>query len=55
MQLSTNDRIATIEAELFNLRTRNQKFIPLVRTRAQKARAPTVEEAEAEDGIRDLE
>ena len=48
-QLSTNDRIATIEAELFNLRARNQKFIPLVRTRAQKARAPTVEEAEEED------
>ena len=48
-QLSTNDRIATIEAELFNLRARNQKFIPLVRTRAQKARAPTVEVEEEED------
>jgi len=48
-QLSTSDRIATIEAELFNLRARNQKFTPLVRTRAQKARAPTVEETDDED------
>lgn len=47
-QLSTSDRIATIEAELFNLRARN-KFTPLVRTRAQKARAPTIDEEEEED------
>ena len=48
-QLSTSDRIATIEAELFNLRTRNQKFTPLVRTRAQTAKAPIAEESDDED------
>ena len=48
-QLSTSDRIATIEAELFNLRSRNPKFVPLARTRAQKARAVTIEEVEDED------
>jgi hypothetical protein len=48
-QLSTNDRIATIEAELFNLRARKQKFTPLVRTRAQKAREPTIDETDEED------
>ena len=48
-QLSTSDRIATIEAELYNLRARNPKFIPVARTRAQKARAATVEELEEED------
>lgn len=50
-QLSTTDRIATIEAELFNLRARNAKFIPLARTRAQRARAGITdieEESEAE-------
>jgi len=47
-QLSTSDRIATIEAELFNLRARN-KFTPLVRTRAQKAREPTLDETDDED------
>jgi hypothetical protein len=44
-------RIATIEAELFNLRARNTKFIPLARTRAQRARAGITdieEESEAE-------
>ena len=49
-QLSTSDRIATIEAELYNLRSRNQKFVPLVRTRAQKARAAAViEEVDEEE------
>ena len=48
LQLSTSDRIATIEAELYNLRARNPKFIPLIRTRAQKARTPM-------DGIVDEE
>jgi hypothetical protein len=48
-QLSTSDRIATIEAELYNLRARNPKFVPLVRTRAQKARAPTTEDVDDED------
>ena len=48
-QLSTSDRIATIEAELYNLRTRNPKFVPLVRTRTQKARAPTSGTTDEED------
>ena len=47
-QLSTRDRIATIEAELYNLRSRNSKYTPLVRTRAQKARAASMEEEEEE-------
>jgi hypothetical protein len=37
-QLSTTDRIASLEAELFNLRSRKPGFTPLIRTRAQKAR-----------------
>jgi hypothetical protein len=49
LQLSTSDRIATIEAELYNLRARNPKFVPLVRTRAQKAREPTAETTDEED------
>ena len=48
-QLSTSDRIATIEAELYNLRARNQKFVPLVRTRAQQARAAIAEDFDEED------
>ena len=48
-QLSTSDRIATIEAELYNLRARNPKFVPLIRTRAQKASAHTADETEEED------
>lgn len=48
-QLSTSDRIATIEAELFNLRARNPKFVPIPRTRAQRARAPNVEIEEDDD------
>lgn len=47
-QLSTNDHIATIEAELYNLRSRNPKFVPLARTRAQK-RARDAEDPEEED------
>lgn len=45
-QLSTTDRIATIEAELFSLRARGQKFVPVVRTRAQQARAAIADEME---------
>jgi hypothetical protein len=37
-QLSTTDRIASLEAELFNLRARQPGFTPVIRTRAQKAR-----------------
>jgi hypothetical protein len=48
-QLSTSDRIATIEAELYNLRARNPKFVPTVRTRSQKVRIIAPEYAEAED------
>ena len=48
-QLSTSDRIATIEAELYNLRARNPKFVPIVRTRAQKTRAPNAEISDEED------
>ena len=47
--LSTSDRIATIEAELFNLRARHPRFSPAVRTRAQKARADAVEMEEDEE------
>ena len=42
-QLSTSDRIATIEAELYHLRARNQKFVPVIRTRGQKERAANTE------------
>ena len=48
-QLSTSDRIATIEAELYNLRARNQKFVPLVRTRAQHARTAIAEDIAEEE------
>jgi hypothetical protein len=48
-QLSTSDRIATIEAELYNLRSRNPNFIPVARTRAQKARALNTEDTDNED------
>jgi hypothetical protein len=43
LQLSASDRIATLEAELFNLRARKPAFVPTVRTRAQKARYPSPE------------
>jgi hypothetical protein len=48
-QLSASDRIATLEAELFNLRTRKPKFTPAVRTRAQKAREATIDEEDDEE------
>ena len=48
-QLSTSDRIATIEAELFNLRSRHPKFVPLARTRAQQARNNSAEDVDDED------
>ena len=37
-QLSTADRITALEAELFNLRAKKSTFVPVVRTRAQRAR-----------------
>jgi hypothetical protein len=42
-QLSTTDRIASLEAELFNLRARKPNFAPVIRTRAQKARNANVD------------
>ena len=54
-QLSTSDRIATLEAELFNLRARKSSYVPAVRTRAQVARAARIEEesdAENEAALR---
>ena len=48
-RLSTSDRIATIEAELFNLRSRNPKFMPVARTRAQKARLASADDIEEDD------
>jgi hypothetical protein len=47
-QLSSNDRIATLEAELFNLRTR-QGQASHIRTRAQKARAGIVDDEDEEE------
>jgi hypothetical protein len=44
-QLSTTDRIATLEAELFQLRQK-KTFTPAVRTRAQRAREERTEEEE---------
>ena len=52
-QLSTTDRITALEAELFNLRAKRSAFIPIAKTRAQRAREQpleaTIEEVEEED------
>jgi hypothetical protein len=37
-QLSAQDRITALEAELFNLRARKSAFMPVAKTRAQRAR-----------------
>lgn len=37
-QLSTEDRIASIKAELYNLERSKNKFVPTIRTRAQRNR-----------------
>ena len=39
--LSVDDRIASLQAEIFNLRTRKAGFVPVIRTRGQKAREIT--------------
>lgn len=39
-QLTSDDRIATLEAELFNLRARRPEVPSTIRTRAQRAREP---------------
>jgi hypothetical protein len=49
-QLSASDRIATLEAELFNLRARRSALTPMNKTRAQKAR-----EVPAEASIEEVE
>ena len=49
---TTSDRICALEAELFNLRARKSAFVPVVRTRAQKARefpSATIEEVPEEE------
>src|ERR1700678_3880984 len=54
-QLSTSDRIAALEAELYNLHARKTSYVPPVRTRAQVARAAHIEEdsdAENEAALR---
>src|SRR5208282_2084121 len=50
-QLNTNDRIAVLEAELFSLRAKKPVAAHEPRTRAQKARAVTIEEEEDEDDV----
>ena len=52
-QLSSNDRIAHLESELYALRARNNKFVPLGRTRAQTARKAHVESSDDEESARE--
>ena len=47
-QLSTDDRIASLEAEIYNLRNKKNIAPPGMRTRAQKAKITTVEEDDEE-------
>jgi hypothetical protein len=49
-QLSEEERITTLEAELFNLRARRPAFTPVIKTRAQRARDP-ISEATIEEII----
>jgi hypothetical protein len=49
-QLSAQDRIAALEVELFNLRVRHQPgFVPVIKTRKQRANEQSTEAAEAGD------
>ena len=48
-QLSTMDRITTLEEELFNLHAQEPPVTTGPQTRAQRAREPTVEIDEEED------
>ena len=50
-QLSSSDRIAHLEAELFALKARRSNFVPVVRTRAQKARSTNVESSDDEEEV----
>jgi hypothetical protein len=54
-QLSSSDRIAHLESELYALKARKSNFIPLARTRAQKARIARVEDSDDEDGLQEKE
>ncbi len=45
-QLSSEERIAALEAEIFNLRAKRPGFTPIIRTRAQKAQAANTESEE---------
>lgn len=47
-QLSSTDRIAHLESELYALKARRSNFVPLPRTRAQKARFADVESSDDE-------
>jgi aspartyl protease/uncharacterized protein DUF4100 len=48
-QLSSSDRIAHLEAELYALKSRRSNFVPVARTRAQRARKANVEISDEED------
>ena len=51
-QLSARDRIAALEAELFNLRIRHQpKFIPTIKTRRQRAAEKEAGQEEEEEPV----
>jgi len=51
-QLSAQDRIAALEAELFNLRIRHQpKFIPTIKTRRQRAAEKEAGQEEEEEQV----
>ena len=50
-QLSANDRIAVLEAELFNLKTRKGPIQEGPHTRSQKARGVTIEDVENESKV----
>jgi hypothetical protein len=51
-QLSAQDRIAALEAELFNLRVRHQpKFTPMIKTRRQRAAEKEAGQEEEEESI----
>ena len=48
-QLSSSDRIAHLEAEIYALKARRSNFVPIARTRAQTARNARVEFSDDED------
>ena len=54
-QLSSSDRIAHLEAELYALRSRKSSFVPIVRTRAQAARNANVESSDEEEEVPEKE